>query len=66
LAPPSSRRTGAAVPYVLGSSRLSEAAHAEYHYVARDLRNIGVLVLVMAALLAGAVILFTLAGVAPA
>jgi hypothetical protein len=34
-----------------GSSRLTERAAAEYHYVVRDLRNIGVLVVVMAVLL---------------
>jgi hypothetical protein len=35
-----------------GSSRLGERAVAEYHYVLRDLRNIGVLVVVLAVLLA--------------
>jgi hypothetical protein len=34
-----------------GTSRLTEKAVAEYHYVQRDLRNIGVLVVVMAVLL---------------
>jgi hypothetical protein len=34
-----------------GASRLSERAVAEYHYVQRDLRNIGVLVVIMAVLL---------------
>jgi hypothetical protein len=53
-------------PFVAGmSSRLGEAAQAEYHYVGRDLRNTAILVLIMTALLAGAVILVNLAGVAP-
>ena len=39
-----------------GSSRLGERAAAEYHYVVRDLRNIGVLVVVLAVLLAVATI----------
>lgn len=39
-----------------GSSRLGERAVAEYHYVARDLRNIAVLVVVMAVLLAVATV----------
>jgi hypothetical protein len=50
---------------VSGSSRLGEAARAEYHYVGRDLRNTGLLVLLMAALLAVAVIVVNLAGIAP-
>jgi hypothetical protein len=40
-----------------GPSRLSEAAAAEYHYVMRDLRNIGVLLVVLAVLLLVAVVL---------
>jgi hypothetical protein len=39
-----------------GPSRLTERAAAEYHYVLRDLRNIGVLMVVMAALLAAAAV----------
>ena len=35
-----------------GTSRLGERAVAEYHYVVRDLRNIGVLVVLLAVLLA--------------
>ena len=34
-----------------GPSRLSERAAAEYHYVARDLRNIGILLAVIIVLL---------------
>ncbi len=47
------------------TSRLGESARAEYHYVARDLRNTAVLVLVMAVLLAAAVVAVNLAGIAP-
>lgn len=48
---------------VTGSSRLGERAAAEYHYVARDLRNIGVLVLLIAALLAAATVAVNVIGV---
>ena len=50
---------------VAGPSRLSERAAAEYHYVRRDLRNIAVLVVVMAVLLAAAAIGFTTLGIGP-
>jgi len=56
-APPMSsttvRRGRAADPRVTlgGSSRLTERALAEYHYVGRDLRNIVVLMVVLAVLL---------------
>jgi hypothetical protein len=50
---------------VPASSRLGDNAREEYHYVGRDLRNTAILTLVMAALLAGAVILVNLAGIAP-
>jgi len=50
---------------VATTSRLGEAARAEYHYVGRDLRNTGLLVLLMAALLAVAVIVVNLAGIGP-
>jgi len=50
---------------VAGPSRLSERAASEYHYVLRDLRNIGVLVVVMAVLLAAAAIGFTALGIGP-
>jgi len=46
----------------VGSSRLSERAVAEYHYVQRDLRNIAVLAIVLAALLAAATILVNVTG----
>src|SRR5688572_13562940 len=48
LDPP--RRAAAAVP-VRGSSQLSEHDRAEYHYVERDLRSIGIITAVMVALL---------------
>jgi hypothetical protein len=45
-----------------GSSVLSQRAQAEYHYVARDLRNIGVLTFVIALLLGLAFVLFRVVG----
>ena len=60
LDPP--RRT-TPVTYGIGSgSVLSTRERAEYHYVERDLRNIGVLSLVMAVLLVGAYFLFNALG----
>jgi len=50
---------------VATTSRLGEAARAEYHYVGRDLRNTGLLVLLMAALLGVAVVVVNLAGIGP-
>jgi hypothetical protein len=41
---------------VSGPSRLGERASAEYHYVLRDLRSIGILLSIMVALLAVATI----------
>jgi hypothetical protein len=56
-------KPGAADPRVtVGSSRLSERAVAEYHYVQRDLRNIGILAIILAALLAAATILVNVTG----
>ncbi|HEY7463759.1 MAG TPA: hypothetical protein VH987_04875 [Candidatus Limnocylindria bacterium] len=48
---------------VVGSSRLGERAAAEYHYVQRDLRNIGVLLVVLAVLLAIATIAVNVLGI---
>ncbi|MBA3687871.1 MAG: hypothetical protein H0W81_03405 [Chloroflexi bacterium] len=48
-----------------GPSRLSERAADEYHYVRRDLRNIAVLVVVMAILLGAAVVAFSVLGIGP-
>jgi hypothetical protein len=47
------------------SSRLGENARDEYHYVGRDLRNTAILSLIMAGLLAAAVALVNLSGIAP-
>jgi hypothetical protein len=49
----------------VGASRLGEAARAEYHYVARDLRNTAILVLLMAVLLGVAAVVVDLAGIGP-
>jgi hypothetical protein len=46
-----------------GSSRLTERAAAEYHYVGRDLRNIGILLVVMVVLLAASAIAVNLLGI---
>jgi len=46
---------------VSGVSRLGERAAAEYHYVQRDLRNIGVLVLILAVLLTAATVIVHMA-----
>lgn len=62
---PVSGRPFAAGVSTVGSSRLGEAARAEYHYVARDLSNTAVLVLLMAVLLGVAVIAVNLAGIGP-
>lgn len=50
---------------VAGPSRLSERASNEYHYVIRDLRSIGILVAVMAVLLAIAVVAFGVLNIGP-
>jgi hypothetical protein len=46
----------------VGSSRLSERAVSEYHYVQRDLRNIAILAIILAILLAAATILINVTG----
>ena len=48
---------------VTGASRLGERAAAEYHYVTRDLRNIGILLVVLAALLAAATVAVNVIGI---
>lgn len=60
-------RAGRADPrfLVAGPSRLSERAATEYHYVRRDLRNIAVLVVIMAVLLGVAVLAFSVLGIGP-
>lgn len=47
------RRTTPA-PVATGSSNLTDRERAEYHYVERDLRNIGILTAVMAVMLLAA------------
>jgi hypothetical protein len=59
----SQRATRVAGGTVVGSSRLGERAMQEYHYVKRDLRNIGVLLLIMAAMLVAAFVLFNVVGI---
>jgi len=51
---------------VSGPSRLSERAAAEYHYVVRDLRNIGVLVAIMTVLLVLATVVIRGSGIGQA
>jgi hypothetical protein len=60
-APPASRRPEPILSTSTGSG-LSARERADYHYVERDLRNIGVLTLVMAAMLLGAWLLFNALG----
>ena len=62
---PLSGRPFASGVSAVGSSRLGEAARAEYHYVARDLRNTAILVLLMAVLLGVAVVVVNAAGIGP-
>ena len=49
-----------------GPSRLSERAVAEYHYVGRDLRNIAVLSVILAILLALSAVVVNLLGIGAA
>ena len=44
-------------------SALAEAARAEYHYVGRDLRNMAILVVIIAVLMAAAVFAFHATGI---
>ena len=62
---PASQRGSRVNPRVIvaGSSRLSERAIEEYHYVRRDLRNIAILMAVMAVILVAAVVVFSALGV---
>ena len=61
LDPP--RRTTPVTYGVGGGSILSTRERAEYHYVERDLRNIGILSLVMVVMLVGAYFLFDALGI---
>ena len=58
LTPP--RRTISAAP--TAGSNLTERERAEYHYVERDLRSIGLLTVVMVALLVVAYVVFSSLG----
>ena len=62
---PASKRGSRVNPRVIvaGSSRLSERAIEEYHYVRRDLRNIAILMAVMAVILVAAVVVFSALGI---
>ena len=62
---PASQRGSRVNPRVLvaGSSRLSDRAIQEYHYVRQDLRNIAVLMAVMAVILVAAVLVFSTLGI---
>jgi hypothetical protein len=62
---PASQRGSRVNPRVIvaGSSRLSERAIEEYHYVRRDLRNIAILMAVMAVILVAAVLIFSALGI---
>jgi hypothetical protein len=62
---PAAPRPAVSFATVPASSRLGENAREEYHYVGRDLRNTAILTLIMAGLLAGAVVLVNLSGIAP-
>lgn len=60
---PSRRRTPSPpTASVSAGSGLTARERADYHYVERDLRNIGILALVMVALLIGAWLLFNALG----
>lgn len=59
---PDQPRRSAPVTYASSGSTLSVRERAEYHYVERDLRNIGVLSLVMAVMLVAAYFVFNAIG----
>ena len=61
-APDAPRRAEAPQPSIAAGSTLSVRERAEYHYVERDLRNIGILTAVMVVLLAVAWAAFTALG----
>jgi hypothetical protein len=60
LDPP--RRTGATSGARAAASELTTNQRAEYHYVERDLRNIGILTAVMAAMLVASWFVFNALG----
>jgi hypothetical protein len=53
----------AARAYAAGGSSLTDRERAEYHYVERDLRNIGILTVLMLVLLAAAWFAFNALGI---
>lgn len=57
------RRSSSIATDLYGSSRLSEKAAAEYHYVVADLRNIVILSAVLAGLLVVAFVVINVLGV---
>jgi len=59
---PAPSAPSAARAYAGGSSSLSDRERAEYHYVERDLRNIGILTAILFALLIGAWFVFNALG----
>ena len=61
-APPRRRTSSPPTASVAAGSGLTARERADYHYVERDLRNIGILSLVMVALLVGAWLLFNALG----
>jgi hypothetical protein len=56
------RRSPSPVAYASGGSTLTARERAEYHYVERDLRNIGILTLVMLVVLVAAWFVFNSLG----
>lgn len=56
------RRTPSSAAYASGGSTLTARERAEYHYVERDLRNIGILTLVMLVVLVAAWFVFNSLG----
>jgi hypothetical protein len=62
VAPSRRRPSPVATPGISAGSGLSARERADYHYVERDLRNIGILTVVMVALLVGAWLLFNALG----
>jgi hypothetical protein len=64
--PTRSRARPPAVPYgTAGPSRLSDQAVSEYHYVLRDLRNIGVLMVILTVVLLVATVVVNALGIGP-
>jgi hypothetical protein len=58
----SARRGGRASMFATGASTLTDTERSEYHYVERDLRNIGILTAIMVGLLVLAWLVFSATG----